>query len=161
MKLIDFKNKFAGTLFAIALLFGIGLAANVTTQAQYQDDRYRRDQRDNRDNQRDNRDYRDQRRRERDSDWRSNNWRRGRYNDGYPDLGGYNFRQTALNAGYNEGMKAGRDDRRRGRGYEYRDAKEFQKASKDYSSRYGDRGTYQIYFRQAFANGYADGYSGY
>jgi len=158
MKLIDFKNKLASTLFAIAVLFGIGLTANVTTQAQYQDDRYRRDQRDN---QRDNRDYRDQRRRERDGDWRNNNWRRGRYNDGYPDLGGNNFRQTALNAGYNEGAKAGRDDRRRNRSYDYRDEKEFQRASKDYSSRYGDRGIYQIYFRQAFANGYADGYSGY
>ena len=42
MKLIDFKNKFAGTLFALALLFGIGLAANVTAQAQYPNDRYRR-----------------------------------------------------------------------------------------------------------------------
>ena len=154
MTLIDFKNKIAGTLFAIALLFGIGLAANVTVEAQYRnDDRYQR----NRD-----RDYRDQRRRERDSDWRNGNWRRGRYNDGYPDLGGsFNLRQTALNAGANEGIKAGRDDRRRGRGYEFRDESAFQKATKDYSSRLGDRGIYQAYFRQAFANAYADGYSGY
>jgi len=149
------KNKIAGTLFAIALLFGVGLAANVTVEAQYPNDRYQRN--------RDNRDYRDQRRRDRDNDWRNNNWRRGRYNDGYPDLGGgsANFRQTALNAGFNEGLKAGRDDRRRGRGYEYRDESAFQRATKDYSSRLGDRGIYQTYFRQAFANGYADGYSGY
>jgi hypothetical protein len=154
MKLIDFKNKIAGTLFAMALLFGIGLVANVTVEAQYRNDRYQRN--------RDSRDYRDQRRRERDNDWRNNNWRRGRYNDGYPDLGGsFNLRQTALNAGANEGIKAGRDDRRRGRAYEFRDESAFQKATKDYSSRLGDRGLYQIYFRQAFANAYADGYSGY
>jgi hypothetical protein len=145
------KNKIAGTLFAIALLFGIGLAANVTVEAQYRNDRYQR-----------NRDYRDQRRRDRDNDWRNNNSRRGRYNDGYPDLGGsFDLRQTALNAGANAGIKAGREDRRRGRAYEYRDESAFQKATKDYSSRLGDRGIYQSYFRQAFANAYADGYSGY
>lgn len=158
MKLIDFKNKFAGALFAFALLFGIGLASEVTTQAQYrQDDRYQR----NRDRDR-NRDYREDRRRERDNDWRNNNWRRGRYNDGYPDFGdSFNLRQTALNAGFNEGLKAGRDDSRRGRQYNYRDENAFQKATKDYSSRLGDRNHYQVYFRQAYANGYADGYSGY
>ena len=152
MKLIGFKNKITGTLFAIALLFGIGLAANVVTvEAQYSNDRYQR-----------NRDYREQRRRDRDNDWRNNNWRRGRYNDGYPDLGSSpNARQTALNAGFNEGLKAGRDDRRRGRGYEFRDESAFQRATKDYNSRFGDRRIYQIYFREAFANGYADGYSGY
>jgi len=149
------KNKIAGTLFAIALLFGIGLAASVPVEAQYRNDRYQQ-------RNRDSRDYRDQRRRDRDNDWRNNNWRRGRYNDGYPDLGGsFNLRQTALNAGANEGIKAGRDDRRRGRAYEFRDESAFQKATKDYSSRLGDRGIYQTYFRQAYANAYADGYSGY
>ncbi|PYS69528.1 MAG: hypothetical protein DMF69_16750 [Acidobacteria bacterium] len=162
MKLIDFKNKLAGSLFAIALLFGIGLAANVTTQAQYQNDRYRRDQRDNRDYRRDNRDYREQRRRDSDNEWRNNGWNRGRYNDGYPDLGGsFNLRQTALNAGANEGIKAGRNDARRNRPYDFRDESAFQKATKDYSSRLGDRGIYMTYFRQAFAHAYADGYQGY
>src|SRR5262245_14457985 len=107
MKVIDFKNKLAGTLFAIALLFGIGLDTNLTAKAQYPypNDRYYRRDRD--------RDDRDQRRR--DYDWRN---RRGgnRFNDGYPDLGGsFDLRQTALNAGANNGIKAGRDDRRRGR----------------------------------------------
>jgi hypothetical protein len=152
MKLIDFKNKLAGTLFALALLFGIGLAANVTTQAQYPypNDRYRRD--------RDYRDYRDQRRR----DYDSRNRRGDRFNDGYPDLGGsFNLRQTAMNAGFNTGVKAGRDDRRRGRPYEYRDESAFQKATKDYSERLGDLGLYRTYFRMAFDHGYADGYAGY
>ena len=151
MKLIDFKNKIAGTLFALALLFGIGLAANSTANAQYPqypNDRYRRD-----------RDYRNQDQRRRNDDWRNN---RGRTNDSYPNYGGsFDFRQTALNAGYNEGMKAGRDDRNHNRRFEFRDESAYQKASKDYNSRMGDRGLYQTYFRQAFQTGYNDGYRGY
>src|SRR5204862_7925487 len=38
--------------------------------------------------------------------------RRGRNWDGYPNWGGsFDLRQTALNAGYNEGSKEGRNDR--------------------------------------------------
>jgi hypothetical protein len=151
MKLIDFKNKIAGTLFALALLFGIGLAANLTANAQYPqypNDRYRRD-----------RDYRNQDQRRRNDNWRN---QRGRTNDSYPNYGGsFDFRQTALNAGYNEGMKAGRDDRNHNRRFEFRDEGAYQKASKDYNSRMGDRGLYQTYFRQAFQTGYNDGYRGY
>ena len=153
MKVIDFKNKLAGTLFAIALLFGIGLAANLTANAQYpypNDRTYRRDR---------DRDYRDQRRQ--DYDWRN---RRGgnRFNDGYPDLGGsFDLRQTALNAGANNGIKAGRDDRRKGRAYSYQDQRDFQRATKDYSERLGDLGLYRMYFRMAFEHAYADGYEGY
>jgi len=151
MKLIDFKNKIAGTLFALALLFGIGLAGNLTANAQYPqypNDRYRRD-----------RDYRDYRNQRRDDDWRRRN---NRSNDNYPDYGGsYNARQTALNAGYNEGMKAGRDDRNHNRRFEFRDEGAYQRATKDYNSRMGDRGTYMAYFRQAFQTGYRDGYQGY
>jgi hypothetical protein len=150
MKLIDFKNKIAGTLFAMALLFGIGLSVNLTANAQYPNpnDRYQRD-----------RDYRDRNQRQRNNDdWR----RRGGRNDSYPDYGGSsNMRQTALNAGYNEGMKAGRDDRNHNRRFEFRDSSQYQKATKDYSSRLGDRGLYQTYFRQAFQTGYNDGYRGY
>lgn len=150
MKLINFRNKLAGTVFALALLFGSGLSASLTAQAQYPqypNDRYRRD-RDYRDQ---DRDYRDQTRN-----------RRGRTNDSYPDYGGsYNLRQTALNAGYNEGIKAGRDDRNHRRRGEFRDSSSYQRATKDYSSRLGDRGLYQQYFRQGFQTGYADGYRGY
>ena len=86
---------------------------------------------------------------------------RGRSYDNYPNYGGsYNFRQTALNAGYNAGIKAGRDDRRSGRYNPYGHS-EYRNASKDYNSREGDRGTYAQYFRQAFETGYRDGYNGY
>ena len=81
--------------------------------------------------------------------------RRGRNWDGYPNWGGsYQLRETALNAGYNDGSKEGRNDRNRNR---YRSASEFssyQNATKDYSSRLGDRDLYRRYFQLAFERGY-------
>jgi hypothetical protein len=151
MKFENFNKKILGAVFTFAMLLGIGLAANVTANAQYPQypyptDPYRRD-----------RDYRNQQRR--NDDWRNRN---GRQNDGYGNYGGsFQLRQTALNAGFNEGVKAGRDDRRHGRRYEFRDSSGYQRANKDYSSRLGDRGIYQAYFREGFEHGYADGYQGY
>lgn len=142
-------GRIKGALLVFSLLFGIGLASVPTAQAQFgrdrnQDEQYRRNQDRNRDDR-----YR-------------NRGRRGRNGDGYGNYGGsYELRQTALNAGYNEGSKEGRKDRQRGEGYEFRDESAYQKASKDYNSRLGDRYIYQQYFRQAFENGYADGYNGY
>jgi hypothetical protein len=93
---------------------------------------------------------------------RNRNRRGGRNGDGYGNYGGtFQLRQTALNAGYNEGIKEGRTDRRRNEGYEFRDESAFQRASKDYSSRLGDRNLFSRYFREAFQNGYDAGYNGY
>ena len=100
-------------------------------------------------------------------DWRWNNDnndrnRRGRNWGGYGSYGGSSqLRQTALNAGYNNGIEEGRKDRQRGDRFEYRDEGDYQKATEDYNSRYGDRGLYQRYFREGFATGYRDGYNGY
>jgi hypothetical protein len=85
-------------------------------------------------------------------------------NRGYGGYGGYGdaqLRQTALNAGYNNGVQEGRRDRSRGERFDYRDESDFQNASEDYSSRMGNRDLYRQYFRQGFANGYRDGYNGY
>ena len=80
--------------------------------------------------------------------------RRNRW-DGYPNWGGsYQLRETALNAGYNEGSKQGRDDRSHNR---YRNPSEFsayQNGTHDYNSRYGDRDLYRRYYQLAFENGY-------
>ncbi len=147
MKSSTFMKKIAGTVFAFSLLIGVGIASSVTANAQYGPDQYRRQQ---------DRDYRDQQRRQ------GRDYGRGRNYDGYGNYGGSTeMRQTALNAGFNEGVKAGRDDRRRGKAFEYRDSSTFQKAMKDYSPRLGDREVYRQYFREAFAHGYADGYQGY
>ncbi len=94
-------------------------------------------------------------------DNRDRQGRRGRNWDGYGNVGGsYELRQTALNAGYNEGNKAGRNDRRSGR-YDPSRSSAYRNAMKDYNSRMGDRYAYQQYFRAAFENGYSDGYNGY
>jgi hypothetical protein len=88
--------------------------------------------------------------------------RRGRNWDRYGGYGGsFQLRQTALNAGYNNGIQEGRKDRSRGDRFDYRDEGDFQKATEDYSSRLGDRELYKRYFREGFANGYEDGYRGY
>src|SRR5678815_2309952 len=101
--------------------------------------------------------------RNRDRDRNDNrNDRRGRDDDGYGNYGGsFQLRQTALNAGFNEGVKQGRSDRNKRNGTGYQNRSTYQKATKDYSSGLGDREAYQRYFREAYEHGYEDGYSGY
>jgi hypothetical protein len=88
--------------------------------------------------------------------------RRGREWGGYGNWGGNSqMRQTALNAGYNEGIEEGRNDRRRGDRFNFTDESDYRNATKDYNSRFGNRGLYQRYFRAGFENGYRDGWNGY
>lgn len=162
MKTTKLGKTFGGFILGISLLLGLGIMSSTTAQAQYRtNDRYERQREIER--QRAIERLRREQERNRSNDWWNRNQRgRNRSYDNYGNYGGdYNFRQTALNAGYNEGMKAGREDRRRGERYEFRDEGAFQSASKDYNSRGGDRYTYQRYFREAFQTGYADGYRGY
>lgn len=117
---------------------------------------------------RDNRDNRD-----RDRDWNrdginnnginnnGNQTRHGRNWDGYKNYGGsFELRQTALNAGYNEGIKQGRNDRNNRNRADYRNQNNYRRATQDYSSKLGDRDLYQRYYRDAFSNGYDDGLGG-
>jgi hypothetical protein len=160
--MIQQKNKIGGAILGFSLLFGFGATAATTAQAQgltarldltqqdrYQQDRYQRDR------DYDNRDYnnRDQ--------GRDRGRRHGRSNDGYPNLGGsFQLRQTALNAGYNEGIKEGRNDRRRHRRTDLRNFSSYRKADKDYNSRNGDKELHRRYFQMAFETGYNDGLDG-
>src|ERR1051325_10783167 len=81
--------------------------------------------------------------------------RRGRNWDGYPNWGGsFDLRQTALNAGYNEGSKEGRNDRSRNRYRNYSDFSAYRDATKDYNSRLGSRDLYRRDFPVAFAPRY-------
>ena len=98
----------------------------------------------------------------RDRDNNGNRARRGRNWDGYGNFGGSTeLRQTALNAGYNEGNKQAKKDhgKRNNSGYQSQSA--YQNATKDYNSNLGDRSVYQRYFREAYDNGYSDGLNGY
>lgn len=146
MKVMGLKGKIGGYILAFSVLFGVGAASSVTTKAQYrndQDGQYRRDR------------DRDRGRNDNDENRRGRNW------DRYGSYGGsYELRQTALNAGYNEGIKEGRKDRNR-RERNLNSISAYQKATKDYSSKLGNKELYRRYYREGFENGYADGIRGY
>jgi hypothetical protein len=147
MKMNLLTKRVVGFVFSLSLLLGIGMVASSEANAQWRDPNWQREQQIRR-----QREYeREQRRRNRD--WRDD--------DRYGYGGSFQLRQTALNAGYNEGIKEGRKDRSRGERYEFRDEEDYRNANTDYSSRLGSRSLYQQYFRQGFQNGYADGYRGY
>jgi hypothetical protein len=101
--------------------------------------------------------------RNRDQDWnRDRDGHRGRNWERYETFGGSSqLRQTALNAGYNAGIKVGREDGRRGRHRNYDEFNAYRNATDDYSSKLGDRELFRRYYRQGFENGYEDGYRGY
>jgi hypothetical protein len=147
MKTNLLAKRVMGIVLGLTLLLGIGMISSSNVQAQWQDPSWQRDQA------RRQREWeREQRRRQRD----------GRYdNDRYGYGGSFQLRQTALNAGYNEGIKEGRKDRNNRDRFEYRDEEDYRNANTDYSSRLGSRSLYQQYFRQGFVNGYTDGYRGY
>lgn len=164
MKVNGLMKKVLGVVFGLSLLLGIGMTASTQVNAQYRDSQWQREQEIRRQRQWE----REQRRRARESqrDWRydRNNGRygNGRYDDNYSNYGGnQQMRQNALNAGYNEGVKEGRKDRNNGDRFDYRDEEDYRNANTGYNSRFGDRQLYAQYFREAFINGYTDGYRGY
>ncbi len=89
--------------------------------------------------------------------------RDGRSNDGYYDDGygnGSDVRRVALERGYQEGIRAGRDDRSRNRGAHYEDHSGFRNATAGYNNRYGNIDAYRRSFRDGFRQGYEEGYNG-
>jgi hypothetical protein len=152
MKLHLLKKRAMGVVLGLSLLLGIGIASSPVANAQ---DPYWRQQQ--REQQRRQREWeREQRRRDRREDRQED-----RYADRWGYGGSYQLRQTALNAGYNEGIKEGRKDRSGRDRFDYRDEEDFRNANTDYSSRLGSRELYAQYFRQGFINGYTDGYRGH
>src|SRR4029079_5408454 len=132
MKTDQSQNRIGNAFLVFSMLFGIGIALSMTAQAQNPDDRYTQD--------RNRSDNGDQNRRGRD-------WER------YGNYGGSSeLRRTALNAGYDEGVREGRKER--GRRTELRNLSSYQRATKDYNPRLGDRELYRRYFREGFEAGY-------
>jgi hypothetical protein len=135
------KIRIGVTIAVLSLLFIVGTVSRQTVQAQ--DRNYPNGQ------DRDNRDRNDR-----------NRHRGGRNWDNYGNYGGsFDLRQTALNAGYNEGLKDGTAARERGRSSDYSNQSAYRKATKDYNSRLGDREIYQRYFREAYQTGFDDGFN--
>ncbi len=168
MKSNYFRNIAGTAIMAFSLILGVSSITAAQSWDPYQNDRYRRQQ-----DEQYRRQQAEQYRRDQQDQWGRDQWGRrgrGRGGDGYPNWGSnYELRQTALNAGYNEGVKQGRNDRNRRRGYDYgygygndfRSYSSYRNATKDYNSRFGDRELYRRYFQMAFENGYADGLRGY
>jgi hypothetical protein len=136
-------KRLGGYLLAFFLLFGIAALSGTTTQAQYpggygqdrRDDRYRRD---------------------RDDDY----YRNDRYgNDRYGRNNGYNNQyQLAREQGYRNGLATGAADAQRGQSYNPQRS-HFWKNGSDGS--FSGRGQLKQVFRDAFAQGYSQGYQQY
>jgi hypothetical protein len=149
------KSNTKGWLTKASMMsLGLLLLMPVATSAQTIYDPYNRQ--DRREDRRERRqDRREERRERREA-------RRGYAGGNYNHWGGSSqLRQTALNAGYNEGIQDGRRDRSRGETFYFADESDYRNASKDYNSRFGNRALYQRFFRAGFENGYRDGWNGY
>lgn len=142
MKLVYSSKKIGGYLLAFFLLFGIITVASSSAQAQYpwgrdQDDRYQRQRDRDRDRDRDDR-YRDDRYRNRN----------------------YNY-ETARQQGYSYGLNVGSADAQRGQRYDPQRSRYWKNATEGYNSSYGNKGQYKQVFRDAFEQGYRDGFQRY
>jgi hypothetical protein len=80
----------------------------------------------------------------------------GRYYN--TDQRGADLLRQAVNAGYQQGFAAGRNDRNSRRNNGWANSDVYRNGTFGYQS-YVDRGQYQYYFQQGFQRGYQDGYN--
>jgi hypothetical protein len=127
----NYSSKVGGYILALFLILGFTAIASTTAQAQWRDrdDRYRDDR------------YR------RDRDGRDDRYRRGNY--------GF---ETARQQGYSYGMNVGAADAQRRQSYNPQRSRYWRNATEGYSSSYGNKGQYKQVFRNAFEQGYRDGW---
>lgn len=144
MKIAYSSKRIGGYLLAFFLLFGIITVASSSAQAQYPWG-WGRDRQDRRDR---DRDYR----RDRDDRYRNDRYR----NNGY----GYGY-ENARQQGYSYGLNVGAADAQRGQSYDPQRSHYWRNATEGYNSSYGNRGQYKQVFRDAFEQGYREGYSRY
>ena len=137
MKLAYSSKNIVGYLLAFFLLFGIITVASSSAQAQYPQypGGYERDRRDRRDDRWDRRDdrYRDSR---------------------------YSY-QTARQQGYSYGLSVGAGDAQRGQSFSPQRSRYWRNATEGYNSSYGNKGQYKQVFRDAFEQGYREGFQRY
>jgi hypothetical protein len=138
MKINYSSKKLGGYILALFLILGFTTIASTSVQAQWRD----RD----RDYQRD-RDYR--RDRDRDRDYRDNRYGR---NNSY---------DVARQQGYSYGLNVGAADAQRGQNYDPRRSRYWRNGTEGYNSYYGNKGQYKQVFRDAFEQGYRDGWQRY
>ena len=145
MKLTYSNKTIGGLLLAFFVLCGIVAVSGSSAQAQYPypQDPYSRD-----------RDYR----RDRDDRYRDDRYRR---DDRYGRGGYNNAYQIARQQGYSNGLSTGAADAQRGQNYNPQRSHFWKNGSDGYNSSYGNRGQYKQVFRDAFVQGYREGYSRY
>ena len=66
--------------------------------------------------------------------------------------------QIARQQGYSYGMNVGAADAQRGQSYNPQRSRYYRGADQGYNSYYGNRSQYRLVFRNAFLQGYRDGY---
>ena len=143
---VNYSNKkLSGYLLAFFLLLGVASVASTTAQAQYpwgygqnqgnRDDRYRRD---------------------RDDQYRNDQYRNDRYG-----RNGNNEYQIARQEGFQTGVSTGASDAQRGQSFNPQRSHFWKNGNSGYNSSYGNRGQYKQVFRDAFVQGYQEGYSRY
>jgi len=76
------------------------------------------------------------------------------------DRYGVSFLRQATSLGYEEGVRAGQNDRRYGRGLNYQGLDEYRSGAYGYQDGYVESSLYQYYFQQGFQRGYEDGFYG-
>jgi len=146
---VNYSNKkLGGYLLAFFLLLGVVSVASTTAQAQYpwgygqnqgnRDDRYRRN---------------------RDDQYRNDQYRNDRY--GRNGNNGYDQYQIARQQGYQSGLSTGASDAQRGQSFNPQRSHFWKNGNDGYNSSYGNRGQSKQVFRDAFVQGYQEGYSRY
>ena len=92
-------------------------------------------------------------------------WGYGRQDDRYrrndDRYGNNNSYQVARQQGYVAGLRTGASDAQRGQSYSPQRSHYWRNGADGYRSGYGNRGQYQQIFRNAFAQGYREGYQRY
>jgi hypothetical protein len=73
------------------------------------------------------------------------------------DQRGVDLIRRAVESGYQQGYRSGSNDRRYGRGDNYRDDSYYRSGNYGYQN-YVDLSQYQYYFREGYERGYTDGY---
>jgi hypothetical protein len=84
-----------------------------------------------------------------------------RRNDNYGEWSRRNAVQVARQQGYSYGMNVGAADAQRGQSFNPQRSRYYRSGSAGYSSSYGNRGLYRQVFRDAFIQGYRDGFQRY
>jgi hypothetical protein len=92
-------------------------------------------------------------------------WYWGRRDDRDRDRDGRNDRndrndvyRIAQDNGYREGLRQGRDDAYRRRGFNYENDSSYRNALSGYQASYGNRDNYRNAFREGYRRGYEEGY---